>query len=571
MSAADTCPRPFASSVILAALLCLFAPLHPNLAAAYTVSPVSSWSTVPLDPTVRLQPQPSLSFSADTCTSAASANLPQVTIGSTPLQTLAGFGAALTESSAYNFLQLKARNATAYSELLTQLFAPPPLGIAISFMRVPTTSCDLSLPEPAWSYDDTPNDITLSHFDVSHGMQYQLPVLQDIMQLASSYGLTVNLIGTPWSAPSWIKNPAGEWNQGTIQDTWYSWYVSYLVDLVQQFKSLGVPLYALSLQNEPTYEWYTYPATILSALNESVLANALRPALRAKGLDTLVVAWDSDWNNLNYTLEVMDRVGGDGQSVDAVAFHCYASDIGPTVQSAFHSRYPNTLIFQTECSSFELEKSPSDFLNSWLNFLPQLYFGNLANWGSTVHHWALSLDLQSGPQTGGGCTNCAAVVTVDAANTSRPYLVEFSSEYYMIAHFSSFIPLNSRLLSTTTSASATSSGLLALAAVTPDQSIVVQLLNTGSSTPISVLVRDEQAQSCYVATVAPTALTTHKYTTASSGGGGLSAGAKAAIVVVVLAVVAALVVAALVVLYRRRASNGGSRYRGQTDDAIALS
>ena len=500
--------------------------------------------------------------------------MPELSISATPLQPLMGFGAALTESSAYNFLQLKARNTSAYAELLLQLFAPPPQGIAMSFMRVPITSCDLSLPTPGWSFDDTPDDVTLSHFNTSHAMVYQLPVLQDIMKLADSYGLKINLVGTPWSAPSWIKSPEGAWNNGTVLDEWYSWYVNYLVNVVDTFQSLGIPLYALSLQNEPTQAWGTYPSTIFSALNESSLANILRPALRAKGFSTLVVAWDGDYDNLNYPQEVLQRVGGDGQSVDGVAFHCYSAP-GPTAQTAFHQQYPGTLLFMTECSGFfDRETSTTDFLNNWLNFLPSLYFANLVNWGSSAHHWALSLDLDYGPQTGGGCTDCASVVTVDAANSSRPYVVQFSSEYYMIGHFGSFIPPASNLLQTTASASVANSGMYALAAVTPDQSVVVQLLNTGSSAPVTVLVRDQRAQSCYLATVQPQSLSTFKYAGSaySGAGGGLSSGVTAAVVISVLVGVAALVGAAFLLCRRRNASNA-ERYSGQQDDApsIALS
>ena len=562
---------PLRFHILLSTIACLSLLSAPFLCSAYSPSSVSVWSTTPVLPSVRLSSQPGLSFTSDACTAGTAAGLPEVTIGSAPLQPLVGFGAALTESAAYNFLQLKARNASAYSELLLQLFAPPPQGIAMSFMRVPITSCDLSLPTSGWSYDDTPNDVTLSHFNASYGMKYQLPVLQDIMQLARSYGLQINLIGTPWSAPSWIKNPQGDWNMGTIQNGWYDWYVSYLVDVVATFQSLGIPLYALSLQNEPTYEWNTYPATILSALNESVLANALQPALRAKGLSTLVVAWDSDWDNIDYPLEVLDRVNGDGQSVDAVAFHCY-SNAGPQAQALFHQQYPDTLVLHTECSGFGQEVNTTDFASNWLYFLPLLYFNNFANWGSSAHHWALSLDLNYGPQTGGGCINCASVVTVDADNSSRPYVVQFSSEYYMIGHFSSFIPPMSRLLTTSSSALANSSGLLALAALTPDQSVVVQLLNTGSSTPLTVLVRDQQARSCYVATVAPQSLSTHKYSTSSSsssGGSGLSSGGKAAIVIVVL-LVAAVLCAAAVWWYRKRSVSGSQRYRGRHDEGMGV-
>ena len=140
---------------LLSALLLMLALAHlSSPASAYSTSPVSVWSTTPVDPSIRLAPQPALAFTTDACTAPSSASLPSVSVdAASPLQPLVGFGAALTESTAYNFLQLKARNASAYSELLERLFAPAPQGIAMSFMRVPITSCDLSLPTDGWSYD----------------------------------------------------------------------------------------------------------------------------------------------------------------------------------------------------------------------------------------------------------------------------------------------------------------------------------------------------------------------------------------------------------------------------------
>ena len=200
----------------------------------------------------------------------------------------------------------------------------------------------------------------------------------------------------------------------------------------------------------------------------------------------------------------------------------------------------------------------------------------MANWGSSAHHWALSLDLNHGPQTGGGCVDCASVVTVDAADTTRPYVVQYSSEYYMIGHFSSFIPPNSRLLQTTTSTSSSTAGLRALAASTPDQSVVVQLLNTATISPITVLVRDQQAQQCVVATVLQQSLSTFRYATnggGGGGGGGLSAGGW---VGVAFAIVIGLVLVGVVGMWivRRRSGSGsgsaGRRYQSQSDDSMGV-
>ena len=266
----------------LLVLALAFALLH-NVCAAPSVS---VYSTVPLNTSVRLSPQASLTLT-DSCPS----GLPGVTVSSEQQQPFLGFGAALTETTAYNFARLKQRNLTAYTELLDSLFAPYPTGIAISFLRVPITSCDLSLPTPGWSYDDTPGDINLQYFNTSHGEAYQIPVLQDIMALSKKYNTELRLLGSPWSAPSWIKDSQA-WGHGTILDQYYDFYAAYFVLLIQTFDKLGLPLYAITLQNEPRFEPYSYPGTKLTPQNESALANILKPLLRAKNISTLVAAYD---------------------------------------------------------------------------------------------------------------------------------------------------------------------------------------------------------------------------------------------------------------------------------------
>ena len=185
---------------------------------------IAVYSTVPLNTSVRLSPQPSLTFNKSCPT-----DLPTLTVTSTGQQPLLGFGAALTETTAYNFALLKQRNLSAYTELLTSLFAPYPDGIAISWLRIPITSSDLSLPTPGWSYDDTPGDFNLTSFNSSHGEAYQIPILQDIVALSSSYNTQLRLLGSPWSAPAWIKDSQA-WGYGTIMDvdndgnSYYDWY-----------------------------------------------------------------------------------------------------------------------------------------------------------------------------------------------------------------------------------------------------------------------------------------------------------------------------------------------------------
>ena len=196
-------------------------------------------------------------------------------------------------------------------------------------------------------------------------------------------------------------------------------------------------MYSISVQNEPQYEWADYPSMILTAGNETVLAGLLKSAFQAAGVSTLVTILDNSWLFTPYALQVMQEVGGAGQAVDAVAFHCYSGSVSN--QTDFHNLYPTIPILQTECSSFEAELSYYDFQRNFLSVLPLVYFDVLNNWGSATQHWALALDLQYGPHSG-GCTTCSGAVVVDATDPSVPYTVQYYSQYYAIGHFSAFLP-----------------------------------------------------------------------------------------------------------------------------------
>jgi len=115
------------------------------------------------------------------------------------LQPILGFGAALTETAAYNLKMLKTRDDVAYKNVLVSLFASHEFGGAgISLMRYPISSTDLSLPTEGWSYDDAKDDVNLMHFNTDHAGLYQIPVLLDILALQKTHGANIKLLGCPW-------------------------------------------------------------------------------------------------------------------------------------------------------------------------------------------------------------------------------------------------------------------------------------------------------------------------------------------------------------------------------------
>ena len=256
----------FLRSAPLTLVALILALLPPTSSAA--LSDIWVFATVPLNPSLRFSRLPNLSFNSSLCPLSSSPSLaqssPTLTVRpSLPLQPFLGGGAALTEATAYNFLRLKARNRTAYDHLLTSLFASPANGgIGLSTLRFPITASDMSLPTAAggWSYDDADGDVELIKFSTMMADRYMIPALRDVMDVGRRLGgKEIKLVAAPWSIPAWMKDTRS-WTTGTLREELYDVYARYFAKLAQTFSDLGMPFWALTLQNEPQIQNLTYPA-----------------------------------------------------------------------------------------------------------------------------------------------------------------------------------------------------------------------------------------------------------------------------------------------------------------------
>src|SRR5262249_60387371 len=119
-----------------------------------------------------------------------------------------GFGASLTESSAY-LLKRKLTDAQR-TEALGMLFDQQK-GIGLSMLRQPMGASDFAL--GVYSYDEMPegeSDPALKNFSIDHDRADILPVLKEILAINPK----IKVIGSPCSAPGWMKTP-GAMRQGS--------------------------------------------------------------------------------------------------------------------------------------------------------------------------------------------------------------------------------------------------------------------------------------------------------------------------------------------------------------------
>jgi len=238
----------------------------------------------------------------------------------------------------------------------------------------------------------------------------------------------LRVMASPWSAPGWMKT-TDSLIKGSLRPEFYGVFSDYLMRYIDAYAAEGVPIYALTLQNEPHFEPDNYPGMRLDpAARARVIGEFLGPRMAKKGVTTRILDWDHNWNEPDAPLKVLaDPVAR--SYVAGVAWHCYAGDVA--VQARVHDAYPDKETFFTECSGGEWAPLKSDGL-TWLT--RNLIIGATRGWARGVLFWNLALDEKYGPHLG-GCTDCYGVVTIDSATGK----VTRNQEYYALAHASQFV------------------------------------------------------------------------------------------------------------------------------------
>ena len=153
---------------------------------------------------------------------------------STRYQAMDGYGAALTESSAHLLMGLSPQARTA---ALRSLFDPVD-GAGIDLVRLPLGASDFALSR--YTYDDLPagqTDPSLSRFSLAHDEAEIVPVLEEALAINPA----LRVMGTPWSAPAWMKT-SGSLIGGTLAAATPTSTRSYLVRTVQALRDRGVPI-----------------------------------------------------------------------------------------------------------------------------------------------------------------------------------------------------------------------------------------------------------------------------------------------------------------------------------------
>jgi len=448
--------------LLLLCCLCLY-----GLMACTRSNPsgIDWWLTQTKDGSVLFEKQASLNWTTHVAT-----DLPTVGIRDTQrYQAIDGFGFTLTGGSAHHLMGMSAKARTA---LLRELFATDGSHIGISYLRLSIGASDLNA--FPFSYDDLPEgetDPEMELFDLGPDRKDVIPVLKEILAINPA----IRLMGSPWSPPKWMKTN-NDTRGGSLKPEYYPAYAKYFVKYILQMQAEGIPIDAVTVQNEPLHPGNNPSLLMLAEEMATFVKLHLGPAFEQAGITTKIIVYDHNCDRPDYPISILDDPEAK-KYVNGSAFHLYAGTIDAL--STVHERHPDKELHFTE----QWMGAPSDLSTDMPYHIKHLTIGATRNWSRTVLEWNLANGPDHKPHTDrGGCDRCLGGITISGDSVTR------NPAYYVVAHSAKFVrPESVRI------ASNEPIGLSNVAFCTPNGHIVLIVLNeSGTSQTFQVKNNNRQ-------------------------------------------------------------------------------
>jgi O-glycosyl hydrolase len=327
-------------------------------------------------------------------------------------QSMLGMGSSLEHATCYNLSQLP---EPLRDEVIERIVSPE-TGMGMNLMRICIGTSDFT-GDPWYSYCDTPDgepDPDLKHFSIEKDRAYVLPILKRALELNPD----LLFFASPWSAPGWMKT-SGRMTGGSLKPEYYDAYAAYLLKAVAAYEAEGLPIRAITLQNEPQYAPPTYPTSLWSGAEQArFIKESWAPALAAADRALAVWCWDHNFNDLDFPRSVLSDPAA-ARFVEGTAFHHYEGQ--PAAMTTLKNEFPEKDIFFTEGSTFGVRGAVK-------------MIEYLRNWARTYNAWVTVLDDEQKPNNGPHSASPTCIVRNRETNT-----VEYRFDFYMYAQFMRYI------------------------------------------------------------------------------------------------------------------------------------
>lgn len=336
-------------------------------------------------------------------------------------QEILGFGAAFTDSACYMFNQLSTGSR---EQLFHQLFHPSQMGLTVCRTCIGSSDYATRL----YSYDDGPPDPTLARFSIAHDQQYILPILRQ----ARGINPDLFLFSSPWSPPGWMK-ANGSMLGGSMRRQYMPSYAEYFVKFLQNYGANGVPVQAVTIQNEvDTDQDGRMPACIWPQEYEAdFVSQYLGPAFARAGLKTQIWLIDHNYNLWGRAIAELEAPNV-RKYADAIAWHGYLGE--PQWINRVHEKFPHVAMYWTEGGP---DYTDPRYATDWADW-GKTFTGILRNCCRSITAWNFALDEKGRPNI--GPFSCGGLLTIH----SQSHAVTCSGQYWALAHYSRFIRRGAR-------------------------------------------------------------------------------------------------------------------------------
>jgi len=357
-------------------------------------------------------------------------------------QEFVGIGAALTDAAAETFYKLSEKN----QELFLAAYFDQEKGIGYSLARTIIHSCDFSTESYTYVKE---GDIDLKTFSIARDRKYRIPFTKRAIKAA---GGNLTMYASPWSPPAFMKTNKNMLQGGKLLPEFRQSWANYYVKFIKAYEKEGIPVWGLTIQNEPMAVQRWESCIYTSDEERDFLKNYLGPTLEKEGLgDKNIVVWDHNRDLISERANTIFEDPEASKYAWGIGFHWYETWTGglpkydnlKNINESFPSK---NMLFTEGCQeAFDTER-----LQFWPN--AERYGNSMINdFNSGVVGWTdwnILLDERGGPNHVQNF--CFAPIHADTKTGELIY----TPTYYYIGHFSKFIKPGAVRVSTTTSRTA---------------------------------------------------------------------------------------------------------------------
>ncbi len=226
---------------------------------------------------------------------------------------------------------------------------------------------------------------------------------------------------------------------GKLLREYWDAYAYYLVRYIKEYEELGIPIYAITIQNEPLHNTKSMPSCSWDwkgTEERDFLKNHLGPMFEKHGLigKTQIWIYDHNWDDIprrpaQYPQTIMDDPEA-AKYADGIAFHHYSA-LGwssPKLMRKFRKKYPKIPFYFSEGSLFGIWGA--------MRLARYIKYGS-----SSYNGWVFMLDTQGQPNNG---PFNASNTMIQRDEKQNSVIINF--DYYMYCHFTRFIKQGAKVL-----------------------------------------------------------------------------------------------------------------------------